>query len=58
MKNPKCYTKDANGKDVLTAQHQKMMFGHNNNNATKHGLVYDMKKDMFVPINPDDPKWK
>ena len=58
MKNPKCYTKDANGKDVLTAQHQKMMFGHNNNNATKHGLVYDMKTDMFVPINPEDPKWK
>jgi len=59
MKNPKCYTKDANGKEVLTADMQKLMFGHNNDNsATKHGLVYDMKKDMFVPINPDDPKWK
>ena len=36
------------------------MFGHNkvDHNAVKHGLVYDMKTDMFVPINPDDPKWK
>ena len=48
-----------NGKEVLTADMQKLMFGHNNDNsATKHGLVYDMKTDMFVPINPDDPKWK
>jgi hypothetical protein len=59
MKNPKCYTKDAKGKEVLTAEMQKLMFGHNNDNsATKHGLVYDMKTDMFVPINPEDPKWK
>jgi D-tyrosyl-tRNA(Tyr) deacylase len=27
-------------------------------NATKHGLVYDMKTDMFVPINSEDEKWK
>jgi hypothetical protein len=59
MKNPKCYTKDTNGKQVLTETHKKLMFGHdNNNNATNHGLVYDMKKDMFVPINPEDKKWK
>ena len=60
MKNPKCYTKDANGKEVLTADMQNLMFGHNkvDHNAVKHGLVYDMKTDMFVPINPDDPKWK
>ena len=59
MKNPKCYTEDANGKQVLTETHKKLMFGHNNNNnATNHGLVYDMKKDMFVPINSEDPKWK
>ena len=59
MKNPKCYTKDANGKEVLTDNIQKLMYGHSSqDNATKHGLVYDMKKDMFVPINPNDPKWK
>jgi len=59
MKNPKCYTKDANGKEVLTDKMQKLMYGHSSqDNATKHGLVYDMKKDMFVPINPNDPKWK
>ena len=59
MKNPKCYEKDANGKEVLTAEMQKLMYGSNKvDNATKHGLVYDMKTDMFVQINPDDPKWK
>jgi len=51
MKNPKCYEKDANGKEVLTAEMQKLMYGSNKvDNATKHGLVYDMKTDMFVPI--------
>lgn len=51
MKNPKCYTKDDNGKDVLTFNHQALMLGHNKvDNATKHGLVYDLKTDMFVPI--------
>jgi len=51
MKNPKCYEKDANGKDVLTADHQKLMFGHSKiDNATQHGLVYDLETDMFVPI--------
>ena len=59
MKNPKCYTKDKNGKEVLTADMQKLMYGHNNiDSATKHGLVYDMKTDKFVPIDPEDPKWK
>jgi len=59
MKNPKCYTKDKNGKEVLTAQHQKLMFGQSNSDpATQHGLVYDLKTDMFVPIDKDDPKWK
>jgi len=59
MKNPKCYTKDQNGKEVLTAEMNKLMFGHNNTDqVTKLGLRYDLKTDMFVPINPEDKKWK
>jgi hypothetical protein len=59
MKNPKCYTKDEDGKQVLTAESKALMFGQTNNDSvTKHGLRYDMKTDMFVPINPEDPKWK
>jgi hypothetical protein len=59
MKNPKCYTKDDNGKEVLTAESKALMFGHNNQDtATKLGLRYDLKTDMFVPINPEDKKWK
>ena len=59
MKNPKCYTKDENGKEVLTAESNALMFGNNNvDPATKLGLRYDMKTDMFVPINPKDKKWK
>ena len=58
MKNPRCYEKDENGKEVLTADMQNLMFGTSKSNSTQHGLVYDMKTDMFVPINPDDPKWK
>ena len=26
--------------------------------ATAHGLVYDLETDKFIPINPEDPKWK
>ena len=46
MKNPKCYNNDGSKKDI------KAMFNTNsqNNNAAKHGLVYDMKTDKFVPI--------
>jgi hypothetical protein len=59
MKNPKCYEKDEDGKEVLTAEMNKLMFGHNNTDqVTKHGLRYDLKTDMFVPINPEDTKWK
>ena len=59
MKNPKCYTKNKNGKEVLTADMQNLMYGNNKiDSATKHGLVYDMKTDMFVPLDPEDPKWK
>jgi hypothetical protein len=54
MKNPKCFEKDANGKEVLKAN----LFGKNTDNATAHGLVYDLETDKFIPINPKDTKWK
>ena len=49
MKNPKCYTKDSNGKEVLKAN----LYGDSRNNnsiALTHGLVYDLKTDKFIPI--------
>jgi hypothetical protein len=42
MKNPKCFDKDGNMKADL--------FGKSVDNATKHGLVYDLQTDKFVPI--------
>ena len=42
MKNPKCFDKDGNMKADL--------FGKTLDNNTKHGLVYDLKTDKFVPI--------
>ena len=42
MKNPKCFDKDGNMKSNL--------FGKTVDNATKHGLVYDLETDKFVPI--------
>jgi hypothetical protein len=42
MKNPKCFDEDGNMKANL--------FGKNTDNATKHGLVYDLETDKFVPI--------
>jgi hypothetical protein len=54
MKNPKCFEKDSNGKEVLKAN----LFGKNTDNATAHGLVYDLETDKFIPINPKDTKWK
>ena len=49
MKNPKCYEKDSNGKEVLKASLYDD--GRNNNSiALTHGLVYDLKTDKFVPI--------
>ena len=42
MKNPKCFDKDGNMKADL--------FGKSTDNATKHGLVYDLETDKFVPI--------
>jgi len=42
MKNPKCFDKDGNMKSNL--------FSNGTDNATKHGLVYDLETDKFVPI--------
>ena len=42
MKNPKCFDKDGNMKPNL--------FGTKTDNATKHGLVYDLETDKFVKI--------
>ena len=42
MKNPKCFDKHGNMKADL--------FGNSTNDATKHGLVYDLEKDKFVAI--------
>ncbi len=41
-KNPNCL--DGNG------QIKKNLYNTDVDNATKHGLVYDMKTDMFIPI--------
>ena len=43
MKNPKCFDKDGNMKSNL--------YGTSTDNATKHGLVYDLETDKFIPIN-------
>mgnify|MGYP003135548881 CR=1 FL=1 len=53
-KNPKCYNDDGTKKDI------KAMYAGTNDvsNAETHGLRYDLETDKFVPINPDDPKWK
>jgi len=42
MKNPKCFDKDGDMKTNL--------FGTSIDNATKHGLMYDLKTDKFIPI--------
>jgi len=42
MKNPKCFDKNGDMKNNL--------FGTSIDNATKHGLVYDLETDKFVPI--------
>ena len=42
MKNAKCFDKDGNIKANL--------FGKTVDNTTKHGLVYDLETDKFVPI--------
>jgi hypothetical protein len=45
MKNPKCFDDKGNMKSEILA----MQGGGIDHNA-KHGLVYDMKTDKFVPI--------
>ena len=35
-----------------------MIANNGNDQLTKHGLVYDMKTDKFVPIDSKDNKWK
>ncbi|MBC8435600.1 MAG: S8 family serine peptidase, partial [Proteobacteria bacterium] len=47
MKNPRCFEKNKNGEEVLKAN---LYPNNNENNATKHGLVYDLETDKFVPI--------
>jgi hypothetical protein len=47
LKNPKCFNEDGTSKDM------KKLFAMQNNkidNAEKHGLVYDLETDKFVPI--------
>ena len=47
LKNPKCFNEDGthkNMKKLYAAQNGTM------DNAEKHGLVYDLEKDMFVPV--------
>ncbi len=47
LKNPKCFNEDGTHKDM------KKLYAEQNgtvDNAEKHGLVYDLEKDMFVPI--------
>ncbi len=45
-KNPKCYNSDGTKKDI------KAMYAAqgNEDQLTKHGLVYDLETDKFVPI--------
>ena len=50
-KNPKCF--DENGKIKKNLFSKKT-----NDNVEQHGLVYDMKTDMFVPIKEKDKLWK
>tara|TARA_B100001248_G_scaffold261965_1_gene255274 strand:- start:9893 stop:13597 length:3705 start_codon:yes stop_codon:yes gene_type:complete len=46
-KNPKCYNADGTKKDMQAMYANQ---GKEIDNATKHGLVYDLETDKFVPI--------
>ena len=46
-KNSKCYNADGSKKDMKALYAAQ---GKEVDNATKHGLVYDLETDMFVPI--------
>jgi hypothetical protein len=54
MKNSKCFETDDDGKQVMKAN----LFSGSVDNATAHGLKYDLKTDKFIPINPKETKWK
>ena len=47
MKNPKCYNEDGTKKDMKALYANQ---GKEIDNLTKHGLVYDLETDKFVPI--------
>ena len=47
MKNPKCFEKDTTGKEIMKSN---LFGGNREDNATSHGLVYDLKTDKFIPI--------
>jgi hypothetical protein len=47
MKNPKCYNADGSKKDMKAMYANQ---GKEIDNLTKHGLVYDLETDKFVPI--------
>jgi len=45
LKNPKCFKKDLQGNDVLRTN----LFDTTIDNATKNGLVYNLRTDKFIP---------
>ena len=47
MKNPKCYNEDGSKKDMKAMYANQ---GKEIDQLTKHGLVYDLETDKFVPI--------
>ena len=50
-KNPKCYNTDGSKKDMKTLYASQ---GNEVDQLTKHGLVYDLETDMFVPIKKNN----
>ena len=47
-KNPKCYNDDGTHKDM-----KSLYNGEDTDQLTKHGLVYDLETDKFVPVKKD-----
>ena len=47
-KNPKCYNADGTKKDIQALYNNSQ--GKEVDSLTKHGLVYDLETDKFVPI--------
>ncbi|WP_435163754.1 S8 family peptidase [Candidatus Pelagibacter bacterium nBUS_25] len=48
-KNPKCYNADGSKKDM-----EAIYVNNDLDNTTKHGFVYDLKTDKFIPIENND----